>query len=367
MAKSDKMALKISKLLAKGAKDGFVNQSEILNIFEGVLLEDEQIEQIYAVFAQADIEIVDMDDSDVTEGFVVEEDEVTIDSDAPEFKPNIEFVEEEEALKRYFREMGKIELVSMEEEIELAKRIAKGDEEARSKMIVANLRLVISIAKRYLNRGVKIDDLIQEGNLGLIKAVEKYDYKRGYKFSTYATWWIKQSIARCIAEQSKTIRIPMHIVELTSQYLRTQKRLASELGRDPSTDEIANEMKLPEEKIAIIITMTKDTLSLNTPFVEDSTFTLSDVVPDDSINLPEELVMKEMLKEHLDEVLETLTVREKEILIYRYGLNDNLPETLEQVGERFNLTRERIRQIELKALRKLRHPSRSKKIKDFLR
>lgn len=365
-SKQEKLAADVSKLLSKGVKEGFVNQSDILKLFEDVLLDDEQIDQIYGLFIEADIEIIDTDESDLTDGFLREE-VIPIDTDAPEYNPNLEYVQEEESLKRYLREMGQIELISMEDEIELAKRIAEGDMAARSEMITSNLRLVVSIAKKYLNRGLKIDDLIQEGNIGLIKAVEKYDYKKGYKFSTYATWWIKQAITRCIADQSKTIRIPMHIVELTSNYLKTQKRLSGELGREPSIDEIANEMRLPEEKIAIIITMTKDTLSLDTPFTDDSNFTLSDVVPDENENSPEEQVMREMLREHLKEVLETLTVREKEIIIYRYGLYDNPAETLEQVGERFNVTRERIRQIELKALRKLRHPSRSRKIKDFLR
>ncbi|QUH22086.1 sigma-70 family RNA polymerase sigma factor [Alkaliphilus sp. B6464] len=370
MSRTDKLISAINKLLEQGIKDGFITQTEVDKIFEGVVLEDEQMEQIYNLFSEAEIEIIDTSEHDNTDGFLEGEDTET-DFNTNEVEKNnytdVEYVSEEDTLRRFLREMGQIPMVNMEEEIALAKRIKKGDEEAKKELISANLRLVVSIAKRYMNRGLPFIDLIQEGCLGLIKAVEKFDYTKGYKFSTYATWWIRQAITRSIADQSKTIRIPMHIIELTSNYLKVHKRLTNELGREPSIEEIAMEMKMPEEKIANIVMMTKDTLSLETPLSDDNSFTLGDIVKDDREDMPEDMVCRGMLNEHLKEVLDTLTEREKMILIYRFGLYGHKAETLEDVGKRFNVTRERIRQIENKALRKLRHPSRSVKIRDFLR
>lgn len=357
--KNNELFLKINKLLEKGVKEGFITQDELLTVFDGVILDDDQMEQIYNIFAKAEIEIIDNNIAEELEE--LEE----VDEDIDNMYMDIEYVEDEDPLRRYLREMGTISMVNMEEELDLAKRIKDGDEEAKKKLINANLRLVVSIAKRYGNRGIPLLDLIQEGSVGLIKAVEKYDYERGYKFSTYATWWIRQAITRAIAEQSKNIRIPMHIVEMTTNYLKVHKKLSNELHREPTLEEIASEMQLPEEKVAHIILMTKDTLSLETPVGDDESTTLVDFISDNQNN-PEEAVCRDMLKIHLEEVLNTLTDREKSILIYRFGLYGHKAETLEEVGLRFGVTRERIRQIENKALRKLRHPSRSRKIRDFL-
>lgn len=359
MNKNEKngLFLKVSKLIEKGIKEGFVTQDELNELFEDIVLDDEQMEQIYNCFAQAEIEIIDTS---------IEEDLEELDKWILVEETEMEYISDEDPLKRYLREMGNISMVSMEREIELAKRIAKGDVEAKKDLVSANLRLVVSIAKKYFNRGLQLSDLIQEGNLGLLKAVEKYDYTKGYKFSTYATWWIRQAITRAIADQSKTIRIPMHIIEMTSNYLKAHKKLSNELGREPTIEEIAVEMQLPEEKVTNIILMSKDTLSLESPVGDDETTLLGDFVSDKSQENPEDKVCRNMLKVHLGEVLDTLTEREKMILVYRFGLNGVKQETLEEVGKRFNVTRERIRQIENKALRKLRHPSRSRKIRDFL-
>lgn len=345
---------KISKLIEKGIKEGFVTQDELNELFDGIVIDDEQMDAIYSCFTNAEIEIVDTHADE------------NLDEIAEENAFEIEYVAEEDTLRRYLREMGCISMVSMEEEVELAKRIAEGDEAAKDKLVTANLRLVVSIAKRYMNRGLPLIDLIQEGNMGLLKAVEKFDYTKGFKFSTYATWWIRQAITRAIADNSKTIRIPMHIIEMTSNYLKTYRRLTQEFGREPTIEEIATEMKLPEEKIVNVIMMSKDTLSLESPINDEDNAILGDFVEDKKQENPEDIVTQDMLKHHLEEVLNTLTEREKMILIYRFGLYGHKQETLEEVGRRFNVTRERIRQIENKALRKLRHPSRSRKIRDFL-
>lgn len=352
MSKNELFYQKIGTLIEKGINEGKITEEELSEAFEGIVLSDEQMDAIYNCFANAKIEIVD---SIPVDNYL---DEVSI--------GDIEYVPEEDNFRRYLREMGTIPMVSMEEEIELAKKIANGDEEAKKKLVEANLRLVVSVAKKYANRGIPIADLVQEGNLGLLKAVEKFDYTKGYKFSTYATWWIKQAITRAIADHSKTIRIPMHIIEITSHYLRVQKDLTHTLGREPTIEEIANVMQLPVEKVANVILMSKDTLSLETPISDEDSAELGDFVKDEEQENPEEIVCRDMLQIYLMEVLDTLTEREKMILIYRFGLFGHKPETLEEVGKRFNVTRERIRQIENKALRKLRHPSRSRKIRDFL-
>lgn len=354
MGKNELFLKKISKLIEKGIKDGKISQDELSEIFDDIILDDDQMDALYNCFSTAQIEIVDTTTEELEE------------VDTKEELPEIEYVADEDTLRRYLREMGRIPMVSMEKEIELAKRIANGDTEAREELTKANLRLVVSIAKRYTNRGMPLVDLIQEGNMGLLKAVEKFDYTKGYKFSTYATWWIRQAITRAIADQSKTIRIPMHIIEMTSHYLKVHRELTHVLGREPTIEEIAVEMQLPEEKVANIILMSKDTLSLETPINDEDSAILGDFVQDKKQEDPEDIVCRDMLKVHLKEVLDTLTEREKMILIYRFGLYGHRAETLEEVGKRFDVTRERIRQIENKALRKLRHPSRSRKIRDFL-
>lgn len=356
MAKNELFLKKVQKLIDKGIKEGKIAQDELSEIFDGFFLNDEQMDALYNCFSKAGIEIVDNDTDNDLEGLERENTEFT----------DIEYIKDESTLRRYLREMGNIPMVTMEEEVELAKKIAEGDEEAKKRLVKANLRLVVSIAKKYTNRGISLADLVQEGNLGLLKAVEKFDYTKGYKFSTYATWWIRQAITRAIADQSKTIRIPMHIIEITSHYLKTHCELTHQLGREPTIKEIANAMKMSEERVANIILMSKDTLSLESPINDEDTAALGDFVKDEKQESPEDIVCRDMLKIHLKEVLDTLTEREKMILIYRFGLYGHKPETLEEVGKRFNITRERIRQIENKALRKLRHPSRSRKIRDFL-
>ncbi len=266
----------------------------------------------------------------------------------------------------YLKEIGKVPLLSAEEEVELALRMEEGDEEAKKKLAEANLRLVVSIAKRYVGRGMLFLDLIQEGNLGLIKAVEKFDYHKGFKFSTYATWWIRQAITRAIADQARTIRIPVHMVETINKLIRISRQLLQELGREPTAEELAAEMQMPEEKVREIMKIAQEPVSLETPIGEEEDSHLGDFIPDDDIPAPAEAAAFTLLKEQLIEVLDTLTDREEKVLRLRFGLDDGRARTLEEVGKEFNVTRERIRQIEAKALRKLRHPSRSKKLKDYL-
>ncbi|QNM05530.1 RNA polymerase sigma factor RpoD [Qiania dongpingensis] len=279
---------------------------------------------------------------------------------------NIEGPSSEDPVRMYLKEIGKIPLLTTGEELSLAKRIEEGDEEAGRRLAEANLRLVVSIAKRYAGRGMQFLDLIQEGNLGLMKAVEKFDYKKGYKFSTYATWWIRQAITRAIADQGRTIRIPVHMVETINRVIRTSRQLLQEYGRDPKPDEIAERMNLPEERVREIMKFSMEPVSLETPVGEEEDSHLADFIQDESIQVPAEAAAFSMLREQLGEVLHTLTDRERQVLCMRFGLIDGEGRTLEEVGKEFNVTRERIRQIEAKALRKLRHPSRSKKLKDYL-
>ena len=272
----------------------------------------------------------------------------------------------DDPVRMYLKEIGKVPLLTPDEEIELAKRMELGDEEAKKTLAEANLRLVVSIAKRYVGRGMQFLDLIQEGNLGLIKAVEKFDYRKGYKFSTYATWWIRQAITRAIADQARTIRIPVHMVETINRLVRTQRQLLQSLGREPSPEEIAKAMDLPVERVREIMKISQDPVSLETPIGEEEDSHLGDFIQDDHVEVPVDAATYTLLHEQLMEVLETLTDREQKVLRLRFGLDDGRPRTLEEVGKEFNVTRERIRQIEAKALRKLRHPSRSKKLKDYL-
>ena len=272
----------------------------------------------------------------------------------------------DDPVRMYFKEIGKVPLLTADEERELAIRIENGDEEAKKKLCESNLRLVVSIARRYLNRGLSFLDLIQEGNLGIIKAVEKFDYSKGYKFSTYATWWIRQAITRSIADQARTIRIPVHMVETINKLIRISRQLLQELGREPTAEEIAKEMGISVEKVREIKKISQDPVSLETPIGEEEDSHLGDFIPDEDIPSPVEAAAYSMLQKQLREVLDTLSEREKKVLILRFGLDDGRPRTLEEVGKEFNVTRERIRQIEAKALRKLRHPSRSKKLRDYL-
>ncbi|MBQ1604987.1 MAG: RNA polymerase sigma factor RpoD [Lachnospiraceae bacterium] len=272
----------------------------------------------------------------------------------------------DDPVRMYLKEIGKVPLLTAEEEIELAKRMELGDQEAKKRIAEANLRLVVSIAKRYVGRGMLFLDLIQEGNLGLIKAVEKFDYRKGYKFSTYATWWIRQAITRAIADQARTIRIPVHMVETINKLIRVSRQLLQELGREPTPEEIAEEMDIPVERVREILKISQEPVSLETPIGEEEDSHLGDFIQDDNVPVPVDAATYTLLREQIGEVLDTLTEREKKVLILRFGIEDGRSRTLEEVGKEFNVTRERIRQIEAKALRKLRHPSRSRKLKDYL-
>ncbi len=354
--KSNKKAA-LKSLIEKGKKKGMLTYKEILDSLEELDLDPEQIEKVYESMEAMGIEVIgDMDEA--LKEIAVNEEE--IDLTLPEG------VNVDDHVRMYLKEIGKVALLTTEEEIELASRMAEGDEEAKQRLTEANLRLVVSIAKRYVGRGMMFLDLIQEGNLGLIKAVEKFDYSKGYKFSTYATWWIRQAITRAIADQARTIRIPVHMVETINKLIRVSRQLLQELGRDPSPEEIAKEMGMSVDKVREIMKVAQEPVSLETPIGEEEDSHLGDFIPDDDAPAPSEVASFTLLKEQLMDVLDTLTSREEKVLRLRFGLDDGRPRTLEEVGRVFNVTRERIRQIEAKALRKLRHPSRSKKLKDFL-
>ena len=343
----------VKNLLDKGKKNGVLTYQEILDEVENIDLSPEQIEKIYEVLESMGIEV-----QGATNDIDIVEEE--IDLSVPEG------IAIDDPVRMYLKEIGKVPLLSSEEEMELAKKIEEGSQYAKKKLAEANLRLVVSIAKRYVGRGMLFLDLIQEGNLGLIKAVEKFDFRKGFKFSTYATWWIRQAITRAIADQARTIRIPVHMVETINKLIRVQRQLLQELGRDPFPEEISKVMDLPVEKVREIQKIAQEPVSLETPIGEEEDSHLGDFIPDDDAPAPAEAAAFTMLKEQLINVLDTLTPREEKVLRLRFGLDDGRARTLEEVGKEFNVTRERIRQIEAKALRKLRHPSRSKKLKDYL-
>ena len=349
----------IKDLIEKGKQKGMLTEHEIEETLGDLELDVEQIEKIHDNLEDLGIDIVGEDiDQEIKKIEISEED--LEDLSVPEG------INVDDHVRMYLKEIGKVPLLSPDEEIEYAQRMSDGDEEAKKKLTEANLRLVVSIAKRYVGRGMLFLDLIQEGNLGLIKAVEKFDYTKGYKFSTYATWWIRQAITRAIADQARTIRIPVHMVETINKLIRVSRQLLQELGREPSPEEIAKEMGMSLEKVREIMKIAQEPVSLETPIGEEEDSHLGDFIPDDDAPAPSEAASFMLLKEQLMDVLNTLTPREEKVLRLRFGLEDGRARTLEEVGGVFDVTRERIRQIEAKALRKLRHPSRSKKLKDFL-
>lgn len=356
----------IKKLLETGKTKGFVTTNEVSKSLAHFELNTTQMEEIFELFSKAGIEltvsdvileaVTDPDDAQITQ--VVEP--LEIDLSVPDG------IAIDDPVRMYLKEIGRVPLLTASEEVVYAKRMEQGEEEAKRRLAEANLRLVVSIAKRYVGRGMLFLDLIQEGNLGLIKAVEKFDYHKGYKFSTYATWWIRQAITRAIADQARTIRIPVHMVETINKLIRIQRQLIQELGRDPAPEEIAKEMDVPVERVRDILKISQEPVSLETPIGEEEDSHLGDFIEDEDALAPAEAASFFLLREQLDEVLGTLTPREKRVLQLRFGLEDGRSRTLEEVGQVFGVTRERIRQIEAKALRKLRHPSRSKKLKDYL-
>ena len=352
----------IHELLEHGKKEGKLTAKEINDVLEDLNLDVDQISRLYDDFESNNIEIVD--------DFISDEDlDTALDftgEDDLDMALSTEGITIDDPVKIYLKEIGRVPLLSAEEEIELAMRKAQGDQFARKRLSEANLRLVVSIAKRYVGRGMQFLDLIQEGNMGLIKAVEKFDYRKGYKFSTYATWWIRQAITRAIADQARTIRIPVHMVETITKVKKVSSQLLHKNGHEPSVEEIADELNMPIDRVREIIRISQDPVSLETPIGEEEDSHLGDFIPDELAPAPAEVASLSLLKEQLDDVLGTLTEREEKVLRLRFGLEDGRPRTLEEVGQRFQVTRERIRQIEAKALRKLRHPSRSKKLKDFL-
>ena len=361
----------IQELVELGKKEGVLTFKKIQDALSQFELTKEQVEDIYQAIEDMDISVVKSDDianasdddADAVPAKEEEEDQPSAAEDPMNLPKGVNI---DDPVRMYLKEIGKVPLLTADEEIDLAKRMEDGDEYAKSKLCEANLRLVVSIAKRYVGRGMMFLDLIQEGNLGLIKAVEKFDWRKGYKFSTYATWWIRQAITRAIADQARTIRIPVHMVETINKLIRVQRQLLQELGRDPKPEEIGKEMDLPTEKVREILKIAQEPVSLETPIGEEEDSHLGDFIPDNDAPAPADAAAFSMLKEQLLEVLNTLTPREQKVLKLRFGLEDGRARTLEEVGREFEVTRERIRQIEAKALRKLKHPSRSKKLKDYL-
>lgn len=356
-------------LLAKKKRNVLENQ-EVLDFFVGENLDSDKLDQIYDFLESNKVDVLQIggEDLDLDEDLFIEEDiedEEEIDMESIDLSVP-EGISVEDPVRMYLKEIGKVPLLSSEDEIELAKRIELGDDDAKQRLTEANLRLVVSIAKRYVGRGMQFLDLIQEGNLGLIKAVEKFDYRKGYKFSTYATWWIRQAITRAIADQARTIRIPVHMVETINRLVRVSRQLLQELGREPVPEEIAARADMQVDRVREIMKVSQEPVSLETPIGEEEDSHLGDFIQDEQVAVPADAATFTMLHEQLMEVLDTLTEREQKVLKLRFGLDDGRPRTLEEVGKEFNVTRERIRQIEAKALRKLRHPSRSKKLKDYL-
>ena len=373
---------KINELLEKAKNTHILSYKDVMDTFQELQLSDEETEDIYARIGANKIIIVDEDAEVDNDGLEITISDIDIDGeniDGYIDSDNMETIDEydedqedaaistvDDPVRMYLKEIGKIPLLTADEEIELAKRIEQGDIEAKQALASANLRLVVSLAKKFVNRGMQFLDLIQEGNLGLMRAVEKFDYRRNFKFSTYATWWIRQAITRAIADQARTIRIPVHMVETINKLVRVNRQLLQELGREPRPDELAKAMDTTEEKVREIMKIAQEPVSLETPIGEEEDSHLGDFIADESERSPQEAAEAEILKEEIESVLDTLTGREKTVIKLRFGLIDGQPRTLEDVGREFNVTRERIRQIEGKALRKLRHPSRSRRLKDFI-
>ena len=379
MELTDDARTRLTALLEEAKKTGKIASKKLVETLDAVDATEEQTEQFYDVLEAAGVEIdvsdvldligkSDLENPTLGEMQAIEDENLA----APPTDEELAHYDDlgegrlDDPVRMYLKEIGKIKLLTPEEELELAKKMAAGDAEARRRMSEANLRLVVSIAKRYVGRGMQLLDLIQEGNLGLMKAVEKFDYTKGYKFSTYATWWIRQSITRAIADQARTIRIPVHMVETINRVLRTSHSMVQTLGREPTTQEVADELHMDLQKVEEIMKIAQEPVSLETPIGEEEDSHLGDFIQDDEASQPSEEASYTLLREQLEEVLGTLTDREQEVLRMRFGLRDGKPHTLEEVGKEFDVTRERIRQIESKALRKLRHPSRSKKLRDFL-
>jgi RNA polymerase primary sigma factor len=356
------MPQSVKQLLQKGKQQGFVTQDEILSLFPEAEKHVNELDELYAKFITHGIDVFES----------VSEDEDIEAKTATDLEKELEVLatlDQEsvtDPVRMYLKEIGRIPLLTFKDEIDLAKKAEKGDKKAKAKLIESNLRLVVSIAKKYIGRGMTLLDLIQEGNQGLIRAVEKYDWRKGYKFSTYATWWIRQAITRAIADQARTIRIPVHMVETINRFVRASRRLMQDLGREPTPEEIAKVMEIDVEKVREIIKVSQEPTSLQTPIGDDEDSLLGDFIQDTSQPTPYDATSRALLKDQVDEVLSSLSDREKKVLILRFGLEDGRPRTLEEVGKEFAVTRERIRQIEAKALRKLRHPSRSKKLRDYL-
>lgn len=370
MAKFSEKLVELLELAKK--KKNVLEYQEISDFFKDSPLEVDQMEKVFDFLEASGVDVLRITDNsgdellldnDMDMEGLDDEEEVELDKIDLSVPEGVSI---EDPVRMYLKEIGKVSLLSADEEIELAKRMEKGDEAAKKRLAEANLRLVVSIAKRYVGRGMLFLDLIQEGNLGLIKAVEKFDYRKGYKFSTYATWWIRQAITRAIADQARTIRIPVHMVETINKLIRVSRQLLQELGREPTPEEIAAEMNMPVDRVREILKISQEPVSLETPIGEEEDSHLGDFIQDDNVPVPADAAAFTLLKEQLEEVLGTLTEREQKVLTLRFGLEDGRARTLEEVGKEFNVTRERIRQIEAKALRKLRHPSRSRKLKDYL-
>lgn len=363
-SRAERLNVKLKELVefAKKRKN-ILEYQEISDFFQKMELNAEEFEKILDCLETNNIDVLRISDDDDDDILITEEDDIEVEKIDLSVPDGVSI---EDPVRMYLKEIGKVPLLSAEEEIDLAKRMELGDQEAKKRLAEANLRLVVSIAKRYVGRGMLFLDLIQEGNLGLIKAVEKFDYRKGYKFSTYATWWIRQAITRAIADQARTIRIPVHMVETINKLIRVSRQLLQELGREPTPEEIAEEMAMPVERVREILKISQEPVSLETPIGEEEDSHLGDFIQDDNVPVPADAAAFTLLKEQLVEVLGTLTEREQKVLRLRFGLDDGRARTLEEVGKEFNVTRERIRQIEAKALRKLRHPSRSRKLKDYL-
>jgi len=366
-SKKKQITKDVKDLIEKGQKRGALTYQEVMDSLQGIELTPEQIDDVYEKLSAMGIEVVpDVHDIDNINVSPVEEEDSDSGEDVEVDLTIPEGVGIDDPVRMYLKEIGRVPLLTPEREVDLAKRMELGDEEAKRLLAEANLRLVVSIAKRYVGRGMLFLDLIQEGNLGLIKAVEKFDFRKGFKFSTYATWWIRQAITRAIADQARTIRIPVHMVETINKLIRVSRQLLQELGREPLPDEIAKEMGISEDKVREILKIAQEPVSLETPIGEEEDSHLGDFIEDHDARAPAEEASFTLLREQLDDVLTTLTDREQKVLRLRFGLDDGRARTLEEVGQKFGVTRERIRQIEAKTLRKLRHPSRSKKLKDYL-